>query len=148
MPTQNDLEAEIARLTKERDEIKSEASELAADLRRAMAEIERLRADIAAAWDALESYGYVSMTRDGNVLSEAINDALERAVAGAEQSLGDLNMAIDPKAFFAESKRLQEMLGCTRDQADILVAEKFWDGKVDENTEAHHIAHNALGQSA
>ena len=42
-------------------------------------------------------------------------------------------MAIDTKAFFAESKRLQKMLGCTPEQADMLVAEKFWDGKVDEN---------------
>lgn len=41
-------------------------------------------------------------------------------------------MAIDPQAFFAESKRIQELLGCTRDQADMLAAEKFWDGKVDE----------------
>ena len=36
-------DAEIDRLTKERDALKSEASELAADLRRAMGESERLR---------------------------------------------------------------------------------------------------------
>ncbi len=54
MPTQNDLEAEIARLTKECDEIKSEAAELAADLKRAMGENERMRAE------RDELYGYVN----------------------------------------------------------------------------------------
>jgi hypothetical protein len=33
---------------------------------------------------------------------------------------------IDQKAFFAESKRLQEEFGMTRDQADMLAAHKFW----------------------
>lgn len=42
-------------------------------------------------------------------------------------------MAIDPKAFFAESKRLQDEFGLTRDQADMLAAEKFWEGVVDEH---------------
>jgi hypothetical protein len=41
-------------------------------------------------------------------------------------------MPIDQQAFFAESKRIQELIGCTRDQADMLAAHKFWDGKVDE----------------
>lgn len=41
-------------------------------------------------------------------------------------------MAIDQKAFFAESKRLQDEFGMTRDQADMLAAHKFWDGAVDE----------------
>lgn len=41
-------------------------------------------------------------------------------------------MAIDQKAFFAESKRLQEEFGMTREQADMLAAEKFWSGAVDE----------------
>lgn len=41
-------------------------------------------------------------------------------------------MAIDPQAFFAESRRIQELLGCTREQADMVAAVKFWDGKVDE----------------
>lgn len=41
-------------------------------------------------------------------------------------------MAIDPKAFFEESKRIQEVLGCSRDQADMVAAAKFWDGAVDE----------------
>jgi hypothetical protein len=41
-------------------------------------------------------------------------------------------MAIDQRAFFAESKRLQEEFGLTRDQADMLAAHKFWDGLVDE----------------
>lgn len=41
-------------------------------------------------------------------------------------------MAIDQKAFFAESKRLQDKFGMTRDQADMLAAHKFWDGAVDE----------------
>lgn len=41
-------------------------------------------------------------------------------------------MAIDQKAFFAESKRLQDEFGMTRDQADMLAAHKFWDGVVDE----------------
>ena len=40
------LEAEIERLTAERDALKSEASELATDLKRAMGESERLRARI------------------------------------------------------------------------------------------------------
>lgn len=39
---------------------------------------------------------------------------------------------IDQKAFFAESKRLQEEFGMTRDQADMLAAHKFWEGAVDE----------------
>ena len=42
-------------------------------------------------------------------------------------------MAIDQKAFFAESKRIQDLLGCTRDQADMIAATKFWNGEVDEN---------------
>ncbi len=41
-------------------------------------------------------------------------------------------MAIDQKAFFAESKRLQDEFGMTRDQADMLAAAKFWEGVVDE----------------
>jgi len=41
-------------------------------------------------------------------------------------------MAIDPKAFIAESKRIQELLGCSRDQADMIAATKFWNGDVDE----------------
>lgn len=40
--------------------------------------------------------------------------------------------AIDQKAFFAESARLQEQFGMTRDQADMLAATKFWEGVVDE----------------
>jgi hypothetical protein len=47
------------------------------------------------------------------------------------QSL-ELLMAIDQKAFFAESKRLQGEFGLTRYQADMLAASKFWDGVVDE----------------
>jgi hypothetical protein len=41
-------------------------------------------------------------------------------------------MAIDAKAFFAESKRLQDEQGLTRDAADKIVADRFWDGVVDE----------------
>jgi hypothetical protein len=41
-------------------------------------------------------------------------------------------MAIDQEAFFAESKRLQDEFGLTREQADMLAAHKFWDGVVDE----------------
>lgn len=44
-------------------------------------------------------------------------------------------MAIDHNAFFAESKRLQEHFGMTRDQADMLAAVKFWEGVVDEKME-------------
>lgn len=41
-------------------------------------------------------------------------------------------MAIDQRAFFAESKLMQEEFGLSRDQADMLAAEKFWEGSVDE----------------
>jgi hypothetical protein len=37
-------------------------------------------------------------------------------------------MPIDQKAFFAESKRLQDEFGMTRGQADMLAAVKFWEG--------------------
>jgi hypothetical protein len=43
-----------------------------------------------------------------------------------------MTMAIDQKAFFAESKRIEELLGCSREQADMIAAAKFWDGAVDE----------------
>jgi hypothetical protein len=52
-------------------------------------------------------------------------------------------MAIDQKAFFAESKRLQDEFGMTRDQAEMLAAHKFWDGVVDEKmqpTEGENIS--------
>lgn len=41
-------------------------------------------------------------------------------------------MAIDPKAFFEESKRIQEAIGCSRDQADMIAATKFWNGDLNE----------------
>ena len=44
-------------------------------------------------------------------------------------------MVIDQQAFFAESKRLQDEFGLTRDQADMLAAHKFWEGVVDEKME-------------
>jgi hypothetical protein len=44
-------------------------------------------------------------------------------------------MAIDQKAFFAESKRLQDEFGMTRDQADMLAAHKFWEGSGGEKME-------------
>lgn len=42
-------------------------------------------------------------------------------------------MAIDQQAFFAESRRIQELIGCSRDQADMIAAAKFWNGEVDES---------------
>ncbi len=80
---------EIERLTKERDEIKSEASELAADLRRAMGENERLRA----APDGLQRYSFDDQANrmEQNWSGEFVRiDDLRAALKNAaEQKAGD-----------------------------------------------------------
>lgn len=88
------LEAEIERLTKERDQIKSEASELAGDLRRTMAENERLRAalDRRIVNYREQERDFVSRSLDGPAESvrhkaEAL-EALGAELNGAEQLAG------------------------------------------------------------
>ena len=84
--------AEIKRLTKERDQIKSEASELAADLKRAMGENERLRTALDMVCDEIEGteeHGGGAFDEGCSVCRAIIEARKLTAMHGAEQKAGD-----------------------------------------------------------